>query len=394
MKSVNHIQVSLACTFLMTRSALLLLLGVVTLTSAPAGAQNLTILYSFKGGADGASPAGALVRDAAGNFYGTTEEGSTFDQGTVFKLDSAGAETVLHSFGASGDGFFPRSSLVQDSAGNFYGTAPYGGQFGQGAIFKIDANGNETVFYSFTGLQDGQAPIASLIRDSANNLYGTASQGGAVGYGCVFKVDALGVQTTLYSFVGRPDGQFPLYAGLVHDAAGNFYGATQVGGNAGFGTVFRLAANGQETVLHSFTGQGDGIQPSSTLLWHSGSVYGTTFGGEPTWSGTVFQITSEGKGRTLYTFSGGADGQYPAAGLIRDPAGNLYGTTAGGGAFGGGTVFKLSPAGKETVLHSFALSGDGAYPQGALVRDAAGNLYGTTQSGGTFGFGTVFKLTP
>ena len=357
--------------------------------------QTLTILYSFKGGTDGVNPYGALVRDPAGNLYGTTEIGGTYNLGTVFKVDSAGNETVLHSFGGPGDGLFPYCTLVRDSAGNLYGTATIGGAQGQGVVFKIDAQGNETLLHSFGPPPDGAQAYGSLVRDSAGNLYGTTSEGGTIGWGIVFKLDRSGNLTTLYNFAGPPDGQSPQYGALAHDGSGNFYATTYTGGTDGFGTVYKLDSTGQETILHNFTGQSDGLSPLSTLLLSSGKLYGTSSGGYGFDSGTVFEVTTTGKFRTLYTFTGGVDGQFPDAGLIRDQKGNFYGTAAGGGTFGGGVVFELSPMGKETVLHSFALTrGDGSVPQGALIRDSSGNLFGTTQNGGAFGYGTVFKLTP
>ncbi len=302
-----------------TRSvlALVIMIGFVTLTSMQAHAQTLSILHSFKGGADGLAPYGALIRDAGGNFYGTTVNGGTFNRGTVFKLDSAGNETILHSFGGSGDGALPQCALVRDPAGNLYGTTVFGGTQGQGSVFKIDGNSNETVMYSFTGGSDGQNPYAALVRDSAGNLYGTTSAGGAFGYGTVFRLDTSGVETVLHTFGGVPDGSIP-YAALVTDKAGNFYGATSAGGTDNLGTVFKLSATGQETVLHSFTGGNDGLQPLSTLLMVSDNLYGTTFGDFHIWAGTVFKVTTAGQSRTLYKFSGGADGKWPSAGLIRD----------------------------------------------------------------------------
>ena len=365
----------------------------IVFLAAPAHAQTLTLLYSFQGGADGTNPQGALVRDAAGNLYGTTEEGGTFNEGTVFKIDSTGHETVLHSFGATGDGFFPYCALVLDKAGNLYGAAPYGGSSGQGAIFKVDSSGNETILHNFTGPPDGQAPYGSLIRDGAGSLYGMTSEGGAIGYGAVYKLDTSGQLTVLYSFLGPPDGDSPQFGALVRDMSGNFYGTVYTGGANGFGIVFKLDTSGNETILHNFTGHADGVSPVSSLLLSSGKLYGTTAGGVGFGSGTVFEVSPNGQFRTLHTFHK-SDGQFITAGVIRDSTGNLYGTAQEGGATGSGVVFELSPTGTLTLLHSFGFAPDGNFPSGGLIRDAAGNLYGTTQMGGTFGYGTVFMLTP
>ena len=336
-----------------------------------------SVLYSFKGTPDGASPAAGVIRDAAGNFYGTTFYGGASGWGTVFKLDTTGKETVLYSFTGGADGANPyNAGLVSDTAGNLYGTTYYGGSVacspptGCGVVFKVDPAGRETVLHSFTGGADGSNPNAGLVRDVAGNLYGTTGFGGSLAacntpYGCgvVFKVDPTGKETVLHSFAGYPtDGASgatttfnnPFYgARLVRDAAGNLYATTPGGGASRDGTVFKLDAAGKETVLYSFTG--------------------------------------------------GADGGNPFAGLVRDTAGNLYGTawTGGSGDCGAdscGVVFKVDTNGKETVLHSFAYSSAGSAGPNDLIRDSAGNLYGTTAYGGSacgsFGCGVVFKLAP
>jgi uncharacterized repeat protein (TIGR03803 family) len=276
----------------------------------------------------------------------------------------------LHSFtGRSGDGEYPEAGLVLDEAGNLYGTALYAGLagcgngLGCGTVFKVSPTGTATQLHTFTGHTDGGWPLATLVRDQAGNLYGTASGGGDSncyqGYGCgtIFRLDPAGHYKVLYTFTGAPsDGADP-EAGMILDAAGNLYGTTQRGGSADFGTVFKLDPTGKETVLHSFLGA-------------------------PT------------------------DGRYPAfATLIRDAAGNLYGVTPDGGnnctqtQVSCGMAFMLDPTGTETVLYNFTGAGDGADPFGGLVRDAAGNLYGATAYGGdftscVFGCGVVFKLTP
>jgi len=270
------------------------------------------------------------------------------------------------------------------------------------------------VLHSFAGHPgDGANPEAGLVRDAQGNLYGTTLTGGSGGpelcsgvggCGTVFKLDTTSKETVLYSFTGVPDGEEP-DAGLVRDAQGNLYGTTYNGGASNLGTVFELDTTGKETVLHSFTGTGgDGSEPYGGLVLDAqGNLYGTTSFGGASGDGTVFELDTAGKETVLYSFTGtGGDGAYPS-GLVRDAQGNLYGTTYGGGASGFGTVFKLDTAGKETVLYSFTgTGGDGAYPSGLvrLVRDAQGNLYGTTYEGGDlacdapYGCGTVFKLTP
>ena len=188
-------------------------------------------------------------------------------------------------------------------------------------------------------------------------------------------------------------------AGLLQDASGNLYGTTFAGGTNGYGTVFKVTPAGVETVLYSFSGGTDGQYPQAGLIQDaSGNLYGTTYGidlyGGTNSNGTVFKVTPSGVGTVLYSFGTGTDGNYPYAGLIQDASGNLYGTTTGGGANNKGTVFKVTPAGVETVLHSFGTGTDGRYPYAGLIQDTSGNLYGTTHGGGTNNIGTVFKISP
>jgi uncharacterized repeat protein (TIGR03803 family) len=299
--------------------------------------------------------------------------------------------TTLHSFTGGDDGANPVASLIADAAGNLYGTTPYGGASGYGTVFALTPSGTETVLHSFTGGDDGGYPAAGLIADASGNLYGTTGFGGDAGYGTVFRVTQSGTETVLHSFTNA-DGAYPL-AGLIADAAGNLYGTTEGGGANGYGTVFKLTPSGTETVLHSFT-NADGAFPLAGLIADAdANLYGTTNNGGASGYGTVFKVTPSGIETVLHSFTGGADGGYPFATLIADVAGNLYGTTSNGGASGYGVVFALTPSGAETVLHSFTGS-DGGYPKAGLIADAAGNLYGTTNYGGAnVYYGTVFELT-
>jgi uncharacterized repeat protein (TIGR03803 family) len=234
-----------------------------------------------------------LVRDSAGNLYGTTLQGGASDVGTVFKLDPAGTETVLHSFGANvDDAYYPfGGSLILDSAGNLYGTTWYNSQ--SGTVYKLAPDATETILHSFTtGSGDGELPYGTLVRDATGNIYGVTTYGGAFGFGTVFKLDANNTETVLYSFSGSGgDGAIP-GGGLVRNRAGNLYGTTNSGGSSYLGTVFKLDSNGTETILHNFSGR---------------------------------------------------DGRLPELGLVRDSKGNLYGTAQYGGAYGGGVVFKIAP---------------------------------------------------
>ena len=368
---------------------------VVATPSAAQADKTFTVLYSFKGsGTDGAFPYAGLVRDTAGNLYGTTAFGGAFGAGTVFKLDPAGVETVLFSFNGGSDGKYPSAGLVRDAAGNLYGTISDGGAFGRGAVFKVDATGTKSVLYSFRGgATDGQLPYAGLVGDATGNLYGTTFGGGALGRGTVFKLATTGVETVLYSFKGGADGKYP-FAGLIRDASGNLYGTTFYGGASGQGTVFKLDTTGAETVLYAFKRGADGQGPYAGLVRDpTGNLYGTTFYGGASGQGTVFKLDTTGVETVLHSFTGPSDGAQPYAGLVRDAASNLYGTSQNGGFFGFGTVFRLDTTGKMTVLHHFAEGPDGQKPYAGLVRDAASNLYGTTSQGGALGLGTVFKLS-
>ncbi len=226
--------------------------------------------------------------------------------------------------------------------------------------------------------------------DKSGNLYGTTVGGGKAGFGTVFEVNNNGQETVLYNFTEGTDGGNPS-GGLITDAKGNLYGTASTGGSR-FGTVFKLNAKGKETVLHSFDDT-DGSSPYAGLIMDAkGNLYGTTETGGKGY-GVVFKMNKKGTETVLHTFARGADGAFPYAGLVMDAKGNLYGTTESGGTPEVGTVFKVDKAGTETVLYSFKRAPDGYGPYGGLVADAKGNLYGAAYDGGTHAFGTVFKVT-
>lgn len=387
---------------LLSSCLLVITLVALSLTVQLAQAQTFRVLYSFTGGTDGGGPRGDLIQDDAGNLYGTTIHGGALGCnppegcGTVFKLDMTGRETVLHTF-TRPNGAFPSASLIRDAAGNLYGTTYHGGgpYPGWGTVFKVVANGQGKMLYSFTGGADGALPLAGLIRDAAGNLYGTTTaKGGPLGAGTLFKLDTTGQIIVLLTF-GAMDGAFP-YASLIRDTEGNFYGTTKAGGVGGGGTVFKLDTTGNETVLHNFIGStGDGLAPYAALIRDTaGNLYGTTTQGGAFHAGTVFKLDAAGNETILHSFTR-ADGTFPTSALIRDAAGNFYGTAEKGGDFGFGNVFKLDAAGNLTVLHSFTGGDDGAAPIfSGMIQDAAGNFYGTTTGGGVYGKGTVFKIAP
>jgi uncharacterized repeat protein (TIGR03803 family) len=262
-----------------------------------------TVLYSFPGGAEGTSPKQGVILDSAGNLYGTTLEGGTSDFGVVYKLDTTGHYTVLHSFKGGADGDYPEfGNLVMDPSGNLYGvTDTGGGDPGWGVVYKVDPSGHETVLYIFTNGADGGGPSGTLIVDGAGNIYGTAESGGTSDYGVVFKLDPSGQETVLYNFTGGADGGDP-NAGVIMDAAGNLYGTTYIGGIAigylGDGVVYKVDPSGEETVLNTFT-YANGALPSygSLILNSAGSLFGTTFAGGQVVEGArrsggvIFEIT-------------------------------------------------------------------------------------------------------
>ena len=361
------------------------------------------VLYSFNGYAtDGAYPEGGLI-NVNGTLYGTTygggqycHQGGGIGCGTAFSITPSGTETMLHSFGSPGDGVQPAASLL-NVKGTLYSTTIHGGANDEGTVFSVTTSGTEAVFYSFKGPPtDGAYPEAGLINVDGT-LYGTTPEGGAhYNDGTVFAIAKSGTEGVFYNFKGAPtDGEYP-EAGLLN-VNGTLYGTTSAGGANRAGGVFAITPSGTET-FYSFgpPGSGDGAEPTAGLINVNGTLYGTTAYGGAKNSGTVFSITTSGTETVLYRFKRRrGDGAHPYAGLIY-VKGTLYGETLKGGANDDGTVFSVTPSGKETVLYSFKgpQSGDGVYPQGGLI-DVKGTLYGTTGGGGAnYAYGTVFSLTP
>lgn len=358
-----------------------------------------TVLHSFTNGADGGSPEATLFRDPAGNLYGTAGGGGDPSClcGVVFKLDPKGSYKVLHTFTGGPDGGNPHAGVILDDAGNLYGTTYIGGNTscfqGCGVVYKVDPAGNETPLYSFTGGADGANPEAGVIRDSDGNLYGTTFQGGTgCGGGCgvVYKVDPSGAENVLYNFTGGADGELP-QAGVIRDSAGNLFGTTIQGGSNFAGVVYKLDPNGNETVLHTFTGGPDGGGPLGLIRDSAGNFYGATDFGGASGAGVVYKLDIHGNETVLYNFTGESDGGNPQGGVIRDSNGNLYGTTNHGGAANQGAVYKLDTSNHETVLCNFPSPPDGGGPLGGVI-GSGGYLYGATYYGGTMDLGTVFKV--
>ena len=375
----------------------------------PAGQE--TTLYSFVPAPGGTKPVAGVRRDSAGNLYGVTQLGGAANWGVVYKINREGHERALYSFTGGADGGFPETPPVVDTKGNVYGTTFVGGSAaglaGFGVLFRIDKADQYTVLHTFTGGADG-GNAGGLALDAAGNIYGAASYGVAEG-GVIFKQNPAGQETVLYSFTGGTDGGGP--NGVILDSQGNIYGSTYGGGTYGFGVVYKLDTSGKQTVLYSFPGGPGGASPAGSLFRDTaGNLYGTTTEGggavDEAGSGVVFQVAADGAYTVLYRFTGQADGGNPFSGVVGDAAGNLYGTSRDGGSTscsgGCGVVYKVTPSGQETVLHSFTGGADGQNPYASLVLDGAGNLYGTTPWGGNGGFGAVsfsgggvvFKVVP
>lgn len=381
-------------------STLAAVIAAMTLMAAPpARAQTYTVLYNVAGApTDGAVANGELVQDAAGNLYGTTYRGGTSNLGAVFMLDAGGVMTILHSF-AQGEGRLPEGGLFRDPNGDLYGTTTAGGADGVGTVFKLETNNVLTTLHSFKGGTDGAQPWSRLISINGE-LYGTTGSGGGngcgspSGCGTIFKISKGGLKTIVYRLRGKTDGGDP--QSIIRDSAGNIYGIAGNSGINGKGTVFKLDAAGVFTVLYAFTGGTDGGFPAGSLIWGTnGDLHGVTAnGGDPICDcGVVFRLDTSGNETVLHKFFGRGGGSQPSVGLL-DVAGVLYGTTTGGGDLtcnppgGCGLLYRIEKTGQYTILHRFAgaAAGDGAWPAySQLTLGADGSIYSATWSGGTGG---------
>jgi uncharacterized repeat protein (TIGR03803 family) len=379
----------------------LILSALIAASSIAASAQKETVLHSFSG-SDGANPYSTLAMDTSGNLYGTTQGGGEYGYGTVFALSPQKQETVLYSFcklASCADGATPYAGVILDSQNNLYGTTNLGGEYDNGTIFKVNSAGVETVLYSFKGSPgDGELPHGGLVFDAKGNIYGTTEAGGVNGTGTVFKLTPSGKESIVYNFAPSDStGPINPFAGLTINAEGNFYG-TSITGGTGLGTVFKLTPGGDETTLYTF-GSNDGYAPYGGITLDSkGNLYGTASGGGANQVGVVFKLSPSG--RLLFSTSlSRASGDEPYANLVLDSKGNIYGTAFGGGANGSGAVFKLPRSGASvTALYSFCSQSncsDGVEPRGGLIFDSNGVLYGTAIFGGnSTNSGVVYKLVP
>lgn len=385
-------------------------LAALLFSTAAARAQTFTTLYNFTGGSDGGEPYAGLIQGPSSNLYGTTAASGDlkcnggYGCGVAFEVDTAGNETVLHAFtGYPSDGASPEAPVARDKSGNIYGTTFNGGSgncgngHGCGTVYKMDSAGSETVFYSFTGGSDGCYPAQGLVVGKSDTLFGTTWSCGSADYGTIFRVDSAGKLTLLHSFAGSPsDGAEPIYGHLARDKSGNLYGVTSAGGTSNYGTLYKLSKGGKFTLLHSFQGgTSDGCTPQGSVVQDKvGNFYGTSSSCGSSYNGTIWKVGPKGKDTILYSFAGGPnDGSNPEAGVALDSKGNLYGVTAGGTVTGYGALYELSAKGTLTLLHTFDGS-DGEDPAGEVLWTAKGTLFGTTPNGGTHGYGTVWKYVP
>jgi uncharacterized repeat protein (TIGR03803 family) len=362
-----------------------------------------SVLWSFGVGADGVNPAGAPLQASDGNFYGVTIAGGTYGRGMAYRLTPGGTETALWNFGGATDGSSPAGALILGADGNFYGTTNGGGQSGFGTVYRLTPEGTETILWNFGDVpNDGQNPQAGLLLANDGNFYGTTFNGGSAGMGTVFRVTPDGTESVLWNFwVTVGDGNNPT-AAPIQGSDGNLYGTCQGGGTADWGTIYRITLDGAETVLWSFipgeyTTSTDGTSPTGPLVQGpDGNLYGTTYD-----TAAVFEYhLAQQYENVLWHFGyspgslGSQDGSAAEAGLIVGQDGNLYGVTDYGGTTLGGTAFRITPDGLQTVLWNFGVGKDGSNVKSNMIQAADGAFYGVTFTGGANGRGTLYRLTP
>jgi uncharacterized repeat protein (TIGR03803 family) len=377
-------------------------------------AQIFSVIYSDSNaitstGTTGGIPIAPLATGSDGNFYGTTQGGGPANDGTVYQLTASGSLATIYNFTGGADGSDPRAGLLSSTDGFLYGTAETGGTNGTGTIYQVTTSGSFNIVHSFGSTlssgtdSDGAQPTGGIILAADGFLYGTASVGGTGGGGTVYQVSVDGTAgpsfTTIYAFSpltggSNSDGVNP-FAGVIQASDGNLYGTAEAGGTNGLGTIFQLTTSGSINVLHTFAGgNGDGANPVAGLVQASDqNLYGVTENGGGSGEGAVFQISTSGSFTILHSFTGGSDGANPQGTLIQANDGNLYGTTENGGTNGGGTVFQISTGGAFNALFSFPANTGGRNPAAGVTQGADLGLYGTTQLGGAAGVGTAYRIT-
>lgn len=391
------------------------LIAMVVLTGIAWAAAPGKILYSFAGGGDGEYLDTELVRDSAGNLYGTTVQGGAYASGTVFQVTPAGVHTVLYNFTGGRDGGEPYKGVTLDAQGSLYGTAVTGGgglcDGGCGVVFKLTNSGGvwtQTVIHAFKGA-DGSGPGSPVALDRDGNVYGTTPTGGAYGMGTLYVIKPNGGNWkfgVIHTFTGGADGGGGSAGKLLIDPTGKIYGACTVGGVNGLGTIYEVSrVNGRITftTLYAFQDSPDGGLPYGGLVFDkSGNLYGTTYYAGANDLGTVYTLIRNNgtwTEKVLYSFQGGADGSSPISTLVADRHGNFYGTTsADGGSCGCGTIFRMTPSTSgtwtETPIYRFPGAPGLGNAYNGIITDGAGNFYGTTVHGGTADDGAIYEFTP
>jgi uncharacterized repeat protein (TIGR03803 family) len=366
-------------------------------------AQTYKVLYSFLGGAQGYDPAGKPLLDGKGHIFGTTIFGGAAGEGLIFSLNAKSEFSILYSFLGAPDGSAPLAGLAEGSKDHLFGTASGGGTRGNGGLFEIGTDGNT---YRFEPMSPalGEHLYGGLVQGTAGSFFGLAGAGGAFGMGAVFSVSPTGTIADFHSFAGGADGAGPGSGNLAEDASGNLYGTTESGGTGKYGVLFKLTPQGAETILYTFRGKNFGgfcIQPNNSVALDSaGNIYGSTIDGSgPNGGhGCVYKLSPEGQFTVLHYFTGNGggtdDGAYPMRGVSLDAAGNIYGTTLLGGYDNLGTIYRIGPSGRYTLLHSFENGVDGVGQfVSELTIDPSGPVLGVNQGGGAFGYGNLFEIT-
>jgi len=361
------------------------------------------VLHSFQGGTlDGSYPSGSLIQGSDGYLYGVSSSGGSNNGGSVFKVSTAGIFTIVYSFPASTN---PNSGLIQGSDGYLYGTTSYGG-VNYGTVYKLSTTGTFTTLHSFSsGTSEGTYPFGNIMQASDGYLYGTTNNGGANGYGTVYKVSTTGVFTNLYSFAGGLLDGCNSYQGLKQGSDGYLYGTTQSCGTYSQGVLFKISTAGVESIVHAFAGGSDGspgyyLGGGNIVIGSDGNLYGVNASGGLYGAGTVYKLTASGTFSTLYSFGNSGFGN-PLS-LIQGADGYLYGSTSTGSYYSNnnsayyynspaGTIFKISTTGAYSSLYSFEYGLNGTTASG-IMQASDGHFYGLSSQGGVYGVGTMFQF--
>lgn len=396
------------------------LLPLLITTTLSAQTVQFKLLHSFAGGSDGAYPNTPPILDQHGNVFATTANGGSECApngcGTAFELSQRnghwGYRQTLEFSSPSNTPPVSAGRLVMDATGNIYGTDFYGGDIlcNCGAVFQLSQSGGvwtKSSLHNFLGGSDGQIPSSGLIADAEGNLYGTTQAGGVNNsQGTVFELvrnsDGTWTYNVIHSFGGSQDGAIPAGA-LAFDTLGNLYGTALFGGTFGDGAVYKLSPSADtwnESIIYNFTLEYGFYQSESGVaIDANGNLYGATLYGGLYSLGTIYKLTpgmGYWKRAVLYTFTGGNDGAYPVGWLTLDQSGVIYGTTVSGGQFGYGTVFKLVNGKRgnwnEVTLHGFR-STDGSQPNWGVTLDASGHIFGIAEAGGANNFGTIYEIS-